>query len=99
MHDARLEFLEESIIIDINDVIMGNVRWMHMSLDEEFIEHWKSVGIQEGKAEGRKNLIAYLSMITRKMMERTGATFDETARLLEIPQDVSDDVRREVLSH
>ncbi len=82
---------------------MGNVRWMHMSLDEEFIEHWKSVGIQEGiqegKAEGRKNLIAYLSMITRKMMERTGATFDETARLLEIPQDVSDDVRREVLSH
>ena len=43
MHDARLEFLEESIIIDITDVIMGNVRWMHMSLDEEFIEHWKSV--------------------------------------------------------
>ncbi len=37
-------------------------------------------------------------MITRKMMERTGTTFDETARLLEIPQDVSDDVRREALS-
>ena len=99
VHGVRLKFLEELFKIDINDIIMGNVRWMHMSLDEEFIEHWKSVGIQEGKAEGRKNLIAYLSMTTRKMMERTGATFDETARLLEIPQDVSDDVRREVLSH
>ncbi len=59
VHGTRLEFLEESFKIDINDIIMGNVRWMHMSLDEEFIEHWKSVGIQEGKAEGRKNLIAY----------------------------------------
>ncbi len=101
--EKRMASLRELFKIDINDIIMGNVRWMHMSLDEEFIEHWKSVGIQEGiqkeKAEGRKNLIAYLSMITRKMMERTGATFDETARLLEIPQDVSDDVRREVLSH
>lgn len=96
--EKRMSSLEELFKIDINDVIMGNVRWIHMSLDEEFMEHWKSVGIQEGMAEGRRNLIAYLSMITKKMMDRDGATFDETARLLEIPQDVSDEVRKEVLS-
>ncbi len=48
----RLEGLRTVFKIDANDSILRRAKGMHMNLDEQYIEHWKEIGLEQGIQEG-----------------------------------------------
>ncbi len=72
---------------------------VNMNLDEEFVEHWTSIGKAEGKAEGearerekaRLRMIEAYALSVRRVMDDMGVTLDAAIRI--VPQDIAEDVR------
>ena len=80
---------------------------VNMNLDEEFVEHWTSIGRAEGKAEGkaegeaegearerekaRLRMIEAYALSVRRVMDDMGVTLDAAIRI--VPQDIAEDVR------
>ena len=70
-----------------------------MNLDEEFVEHWMSIGKAEGEAEGearerekaRLRMIEAYALSVRRVMDDMGVTLDAAIRI--VPQDIAEDVR------
>ena len=70
-----------------------------MNLDEEFVEHWASIGRAEGEAEGearerekaRLRMIEAYALSVRRVMDDMGVTLDAAIRI--VPQDIAEDVR------
>ncbi len=79
-----------------------------MNLDEEFVEHWTSIGKAEGEAIGeargearekekaRLRMIEAYALSVRRVIEEMGATLDAAMRI--VPQDIAEDVRNVVVS-
>ena len=86
-----------------DDILLVDSRGVNMNLDEEFVEHWTSIGeargeaIGEARGEAREKEKARVRMIeayafsVRRVMEDMGATLDSAMRI--VPKDIAEDVR------
>ncbi len=50
--EIRLESLRTVFKINADDSILRKAKGMHMNLDEQYIEHWKEIGLEQGIQEG-----------------------------------------------
>ena len=68
---------------------------VNMNLDEEFVEHWMSIGKAEGEAREREKarlrMIEAYALSVRRVMDDMGVTLDAAIRI--VPQDIAEDVR------
>ena len=87
-----------------DDILLVDSRGVNMNLDEEFVEHWTSIGeargeaIGEARGEAREKEKARVRMIeayafsVRRVMEDMGATLDSAMRI--VPKDIAEEIGR-----